>query len=177
MSLISLNEIKLSFGGPLLFDNLNLQIEKDERVALIGRNGVGKTSLMKVIAGELDIDDGKIAYQKGITVTHLPQEIPKDIRGKTFDIVLSGLGEQTKLINDYYYLSRRLSKESAPELLKRLERLQAELERTDGWKIESQVSSVISHLSLDPEGEFEKLSGGQKRRVLLAKALVISPAF
>ena len=175
MPLISLNEIKLSFGGPLLFDNLNLQIEKRERVALIGRNGVGKTSLMKVIAGELDIDDGKIAYQKGITVTHLPQEISKDIRGKTFDIVLSGLGDRAKLINDYYYLNIRLNTKDSPELLRRLDRLQAELERTDGWKIESQVSSVISHLSLDPEGEFEKLSGGQKRRVLLAKALVISP--
>jgi len=175
MSLISLNEIRLSFGGPLLFDDLNLQIEQGERVALIGRNGVGKTSLMKVIAGDLDIHDGKISYQKGITVTHLPQEIPKNLEGKTFDIVLSGLGDRAKLISDYYRLSRRLDIENTPELLKRLERLQSELERTDGWKIESQVSTVISHLSLDPESEFEKLSGGQKRRVLLAKALVISP--
>jgi len=175
MSLISLNEIKLSFGGPLLFDDLNLQIEQGERVALIGRNGVGKTSLMKVIARELDIDDGKIAYQRGIEITYLPQEIPKDIRGKTFDIVLSGLGDRAKLINDYYYLSRKLSNESTPELLKQLDKLQSELERTDGWKIESQVESVISHLNLDPESEFEKLSGGQKRRVLLAKALVINP--
>ncbi len=124
MSLISLNEIKLSFGEPLLFDNLNLQIEKDERVALIGRNGVGKTSLMKVIAGELDINDGKISYQKGIQVTHLPQEIPKDIRGKTFDIVLSGLGDRAKLINDYYYLNIRLNTKDSPELLRTPLRIQ-----------------------------------------------------
>ncbi|NIX15954.1 MAG: ATP-binding cassette domain-containing protein [Candidatus Dadabacteria bacterium] len=175
MPLISLNEVKLSFGGPLLFDDLNLQIEQGERVALIGRNGVGKTSLMKVIAGEYDVDDGKISYQKGLTVTHLPQEIPKDIKGKTFDIVLSGLGERAKLINDYYHLSREVSSKSSPELLKRLDGMQAELERTDGWKIESGVESVISHLGLQPESEFQNLSGGQKRRVLLARALVINP--
>jgi ATP-binding cassette subfamily F protein uup len=171
MSLISLNEIKLSFGGPLLFDNLNLQIEQGERVALIGRNG----ALMKVIAGQLDIDDGKIAYQKGIQVTHLPQEVPKDIEGKTFDIVLSGLGDRAKLISDYYHLSRRLDNEDSPELLRRLGRLESELDRTEGWKIESRVNSVLTHLNLEPESEFEQLSGGQKRRVLLARALVISP--
>ncbi|NIP38713.1 MAG: ATP-binding cassette domain-containing protein [Candidatus Dadabacteria bacterium] len=175
MSLISLNEVKLSFGGPLIFDDLNLQIEQGERVALIGRNGVGKTSLMKVIARELYVDDGKIAYQKGLTVTHLPQEIPKDMGGKTFDIVLSGLGKRAKLISDYYYLSKRLAHESSPEPLKRLDAMQAELERTEGWKIESEVESAISHLGLDPESEFTKLSGGQKRRVLLARALVINP--
>ncbi|NIT12720.1 MAG: ATP-binding cassette domain-containing protein, partial [Candidatus Dadabacteria bacterium] len=92
-----------------------------------------------------------------------------------FHIVLSGLGERARLINDYHYLSKEISEESSPELLKRLDTMQSELERTGGWKIESEVNSVLSHLSLEPESDFTKLSGGQKRRVLLARALVINP--
>lgn len=175
MPLVSLNEIKLSFGGPLLFDDLSLQIEEGERVALIGRNGAGKTTLMKVIAREVDVDDGGITYQKGLTVTYLPQEIPTDLSGSTFDIVLLGLGDMAKLIRDYHHLSMEISSGSSPELLKRLDAMQSELERTDGWKVENEVNSVISHLNLDPDSEFQKLSGGQKRRVLLARALVINP--
>ncbi len=175
MALISLQEISVAFGGPLIFDRLSLQLESRERVALLGRNGVGKTTLMKVIAGHTGVDGGEVVRQQGIEVTHLPQEIPADIQSDVFDIVASGLGKRGELLKDYHRVSHQLSVEATPELMRRLDRLQAELDKTESWDISNQVDHVISQLKLDPEAEFPNLSGGQKRRVLLAKALVIKP--
>ncbi len=175
MALISIQEVSLALGGPLLFDNISLQVESGERVALLGRNGVGKTTLMKVIAGQMKIDRGEIGYQKGIKVTHLPQEVPVDITGNVFDIVLSGLPERVKLLGDFHHLHQKLETECTPQLLSQLDRLQAEMERTGGWETQRQIEEVLSHMKLDPESSFEKLSGGQKRKVLLAKALVLKP--
>ncbi|MBU4304561.1 MAG: ATP-binding cassette domain-containing protein, partial [Candidatus Omnitrophica bacterium] len=175
MALISLQEITLAFGGPLIFDRLSLQLEPGERVALLGRNGAGKTTLMKVIAGQLAIDKGKVICQKGFKVAHLPQEVPLDIKGNVFDIVLSGLGQSAAFLADYHHLSHRLQSEHTPELMRRLDRLQSEMDRTAGWDLNNQVEYIITKMKLDSESEFELLSGGQKRRVLLAKALVFKP--
>lgn len=175
MALISLQEISLAFGGPLVFDQLSLQIEQGERIALLGRNGAGKTTLMKVLTGEIAIDRGEIVLQKGVQVTHLPQEVPVDLKGNVFDIVLSGLGKRAQLVADYHHVSHRLHTEHTPELMRRLDALQAELDHSDGWAIHNDVELVISQMKLDPESEFENLSGGQKRRVLLARALVLKP--
>ncbi len=175
MALISLQEISLAFGGPLVFDRVSLQLEPGERVTLLGRNGVGKTTLMKVMAGQVEIDGGEILYQKGIKVTHLPQEVPQNIKGTVFDIVFSGLGECAKLLSDYHHVTHRLHTEDTPQLMQELDRLQAELTHTNGWDLDAQVEDVLSHMKLDGEADFETLSGGQKRRVLLAKALVVKP--
>jgi ATP-binding cassette subfamily F protein uup len=175
MALISLQEITLAFGGPLLFEKLSLQLEAGERVALLGRNGVGKTTLMKVMASQVQIDAGEIIYQKGIQVTHLPQEVPQHIKGTVFDIVFSGLGERAKLLSDYHHVTHRLHTEHTPQLMEELGRLQSEIDHTDGWDLDAQVEDVLSHMKLDGESDFEELSGGQKRRVLLAKALVSKP--
>lgn len=175
MALISLQEISLAFGGPKLFDGLTLHLESNERVALLGRNGTGKTTLMKVIAGQIGVDDGKMIRQQGIEVTHLPQEIPLGIKGNIFDIVALGLGKRGELLKDYHHVSHRLHTEHTPELMRELDRLQTEIEKTESWDINNQVEYVISQLKLDPESDFENLSGGQKRRVFLAKALVIKP--
>ncbi len=175
MALISLQEISVAFGGPLLFDQMSLQLEAGERVALLGRNGVGKTTLMKVMAGQLGIDGGEIVYQKGVHVTHLPQEVPHDIKGNVFDIVLSGLGKRAQLLSDYHHVVHRLHTEHTPELMRQLDRLQSELDHTDGWDLNSQVEYVLEQMKIDGDSDFEQLSGGQKRRVLLAKASVLKP--
>jgi ATP-binding cassette subfamily F protein uup len=175
MALISLQEITLKFSGPLIFDGLSFQLEPGERVALLGRNGAGKTTLMKVMSGELAVDDGEVICQKGIQVTHLPQEVPVDMKGSVYDIVLSGLGERAVLLSKYHSLTHRLHTQHTPELLKQLDVLQAELDHTDSWDVNNHVENVITRMKLDGESDFESLSGGQKRRVLLARALVIKP--
>jgi len=175
MALISMQEATLKFSGPLIFDRLSLQLEPGERVALLGRNGAGKTTLMKVIVGQLALDEGKIICQKGIQVTHLPQEVPVDMEGSVFDIVLSGLGERAKLLSQYHQVAHRLDREHTPELLRQLDDLQAELDHTNSWDVNNQVEYVIDQLKLDGEMDFKSLSGGQKRRVLLARALVLKP--
>ncbi len=175
MALISLQEISLAFGGPLVFDKLSLHVEQGERVALLGRNGVGKTTLMKVMSGEIKVDEGEVIYQKGIQVTHLPQEIPSDIKGTVFDIVLSGLGGRVKLLHDYHDVNHRLAEGYTDKLMDELSKLQEEMDHTNAWETNSQVEDVIKHMKLDPDSLFENLSGGQKKRALLAKALVQKP--
>ncbi|HNX91480.1 MAG TPA: ATP-binding cassette domain-containing protein, partial [Candidatus Omnitrophota bacterium] len=175
MALISLLEVSLSFGGPLIFDDLSLQLETGERVALLGRNGAGKTTMMKVMAGEIEIHRGKVIYQKGLRFAYLPQEVPTGMTGTVFDIVLSGLGAQVKLLADYHHLTHRLQTEDSPELMRQLGILQSEIDHTGGWDLNIQVENVIEQMKLDPESDFSTLSGGQKRRALLARALVIKP--
>lgn len=175
MALISLQEICLAFGGPPIFDHLSLHVEQGERVALLGRNGMGKTTLMKVMSGELKVDEGEVIYQKGIRVTHLPQEVPTNITGTVFDVVLSGLGGREKLLSDYHHVNHRLATEYSEKLMDELGTLQAEMDRTNAWETNLQVEDVIAHMKLDPESRFENLSGGQKKRALLAKALVQKP--
>lgn len=175
MSLISIQEATLKFSGPLILDRLNLQLEPGERVALLGRNGAGKTTLMKVMAGQLELDEGEVTLQKGIQITHLPQEVPVDMEGSVFDIILSGLGERANLLSQYHHVTQRLHTEHTPELLKQLDELQAQLDHTNSWNVNNQVEYVIDQLKLDGDLDFKSLSGGQKRRVLLARALVLKP--
>ena len=175
MALISLQEISLALGGPLLFDQVSLQLEPGERVALLGRNGVGKTTLMKVMAGQIGVTGGKIIYQKGVKVTHLPQEVPSGIKGMVFDIVFEGLGDRAKTLSDYHHVLHRMHTNHSAQLMRELDRLQAEIDHSNSWDLDSQVENMLSHMKLNGEADFETLSGGQKRRVLLAKALVIKP--
>jgi len=175
MALISLQDVSLAFDGPLLFDEMTLQLEKGERVALLGRNGVGKTTLMKVMSGEIKVDKGSVIYQKGMKITHLSQEVPSNITGSVFDIVLSGLGGRVKLLSDYHHVSHRLQTEYSEQLMKQLGDLQSEMDHSNGWETARQVEEVIAEMKLDSESNFEELSGGQKRRTLLGKALVMKP--
>jgi len=175
MALISLQEIDLAFSGPLIFDGINLQLETGERIALLGRNGAGKTTLMKVMNGQQPVDSGNVIVQKGIQVAHLPQEVPVDITGTVFEVVLSGLGPRGELINQHHHLAQRLQTEHTAQLLKQLDALQDKLNHTDSWDLNNQVDEAISKMKLDPDSDFASLSGGQKRRALLARALVLKP--
>ncbi|MFH1855842.1 MAG: ATP-binding cassette domain-containing protein [Candidatus Omnitrophota bacterium] len=175
MALISLKKISISFGGPLLFDRIDMNLEAGERVALLGRNGMGKTTLMKVLSGQLAVNEGEVVCQKGLQTAYLPQEVPVDIKGTVFDIVLSGLGKGVKLLSDYHHICHRLQSEQTPKLMREFETLQAKMDIANAWNINNRVETVISQMKLEAEVEFENLSGGQKRRALLAKAIVLNP--
>ncbi|MCF6282139.1 MAG: ATP-binding cassette domain-containing protein [Candidatus Polarisedimenticolaceae bacterium] len=175
MALINLNNIQLGFGGPLLLNGVNLSIERGERICLIGRNGEGKSTLMKLMAGDLKADDGEIVCQDGCRITRLTQEVPAGLEGTVFNIVAAGLGELGELVTRYHEVITQLATDCSDTLLSKLERIQHQLEAADGWQSEQQVEKVISRLSLDPDMEFSALSGGLKRRVLLAQALVLEP--
>lgn len=175
MALISIQEVVLAYGGPKIFDKLSLQLEPGERTALLGRNGAGKTTLMKVMAGLVKPDSGAVVYQKGVTATHLPQEIPSTLPGTVFDLVLGALGDRVKLLSDYHHVNHRLLTEYSEQLMGQLERLQSEMDRTNGWETHGQVEAAIERVKLDPEAEFDSLSGGQKRKAFFARALVMNP--
>ncbi|MCB1849388.1 MAG: ATP-binding cassette domain-containing protein, partial [Gammaproteobacteria bacterium] len=175
MALVTLREIQLGFGGPPLLENLSLSIAEGERVCLLGRNGAGKSTLMKLIAGDLQPDTGERVVRQGTRIARLTQEVPEDLRGVVFDVVASGLGALSELVRTYHRLVVRLETEPGEALLQRLADVQHQLEAVDGWQTEQLVESVLTRLQLDAESEFSELSGGLKRRVLLARALVRAP--
>jgi len=145
MSLIGLQDVSISFGDSPLLDGINLQIQPGERVCILGRNGSGKTTLMKIIDGDVEPDSGTVARQQGLTTALLPQEVPQGIIGTVFEVVLSGSSKK------------------------------GELSAEDEWEIHRQAETIITRMKLNPEAEFQLLSAGLKRRVLLARALVSKP--
>jgi len=175
MALINLMGVSLAFGGPLILDGIDIQIEKGERVCLIGRNGEGKSTLMKVIAGELKPDSGEITRQQGLKVARLTQEVPEGLAGTVFEVVSGGLPGAVKLLSEYHSISSRLATESTPALIDELERVHHALEAAGGWEANNRIETVISRLKLPADSQFRELSGGYKRRALLARALVSGP--
>lgn len=175
MALLSLRNITLAFGGPPLFDGINLQIEQGDRLCLLGRNGSGKSTLLKLIGGELIPEGGEIQRQQGLKVAAVSQEVPVGLTGSVFDVVASGMGNAAELLAEYHHVSHELALGGSQALLVRLEALQHELENCDGWSLHQEVERVLDRLQLDAEAEFTSLSGGTKRRALLARALVSSP--
>ncbi|GFE59715.1 ATP-binding cassette domain-containing protein [Geobacter sp. AOG2] len=175
MALITLRDITLAFGGPPLFDGINLQIEPGDRLCLLGRNGTGKSTLLKLIGGELPLEGGEIQRQQGLRVALVSQDVPQETNGTVFDVVASGMGNTAELLAQYHRVAHRLSLEGSEELLAELEALQHKLEESGGWSMHQEVERVLKRLQLDAEVAFSSLSGGTKRRVLLAKALIAAP--
>ena len=171
MALISASNISLSFSGPLLLDNINLQIHAGERICLLGRNGEGKSTLMRILSRELSPDSGEIGHDKGLSVASLPQEVPADMTGSVYDVVASGAGEAGLCLAA---LRRETHGDACvdPELLARAHRM---LDEQAGWSLTRKIDTVITHLGLDPESAFAALSGGVKRKTLLARALAGEP--
>ena len=174
MALISLNKVHLGYGSPLL-DGVSLAIERGEKVALVGRNGCGKSTLLKLIDGVIQPDDGSLVFEDGIRVARLDQEVPTDTRGSVFDVVAGGLGRIGEAIQQYHHLTHSLSDTDSQTQLKALEDCQATIEAAGAWDMERLVESLITRLDLPQEADIQSLSGGLKRRVLLARALVLSP--
>jgi ATP-binding cassette subfamily F protein uup len=175
VALISLRNITLAFGGPPLFDGINLQIEPGDRLCLMGRNGSGKSTLLKLIGGELPPEGGEIQRQQGLKVAQLTQDVPQGLSGTVFDVVAAGMGTAAAVLAEYHHVSHEMAHNNSDKLMARLEALQKELEENDGWSLHQEVERVLSRLDLDAEAEFTELSGGTKRRALLARALVSSP--
>lgn len=174
MALLSLKQITVSYGGPNLLNNVDFQLDRGERVCLVGRNGAGKSTLMKLIAGELTPDGGEIRGQD-LKIARLEQEVSGSTDGSVFDVVARGLGEVAPLLIEYHHVLHQLETDASETVLAALARAQSKLEAADGWSVEQRVESVISRLSLNADNEFSALSGGMKRRVLLAQALVKEP--
>ncbi|MCA9732736.1 MAG: ATP-binding cassette domain-containing protein [Deferribacteres bacterium] len=175
MALISLQDIKFAYGGRLLFENVNLQIQHGERISLVGRNGTGKSTLLRLMHGEEVQSDGTISRQQDLRISYLPQDVPEQIDGTVFDIVADGLGKISELLHQYHDTSLHLANHYTEKDLNKLSRLQEELEHIDGWQVHQKVETVLSHMNLDADIRFNNLSAGLKRRTLLAKGLVQQP--
>ena len=174
MALLSLKQVTVSFGGPNLLNKIDFQLNRGERVCLVGRNGAGKSTLMKLIAGEIKEDGGEVASQ-GLNIARLEQEVPAGTEGSIFDVVAQGLGEIAPILSAYHEVIHRLETDHSEKVLADLEKAQHKLEAVDGWSFEQRVETTLSRLNLDPDIDFAGLSGGMKRRVLLAQALVKDP--
>ena len=176
MALLGMQDVSIAFGGPPVLHEARFAIERGERVCLLGRNGAGKSTIMKLVDGTVRPDSGEVIRQQGMTVARLEQEIPDDVEGSTFDVVAEGLGDAGRLLARYHDATHRVALEhGAPAALREMERLHHALDAAGAWEVQTRVDSVLLHLALDPDVPFASLSGGRKRQALLARALVGEP--
>ncbi len=175
MALIHLREVDLQFGGPLLLEGATLAIDRGERIALVGRNGEGKTTLLRVLDGQLPPDRGEVSWGQGVTTALVEQQVPGDLAGSIYDLVAAGLAEAGQLLAEFHHVSRKLAARDEPALRAQLDRLNHQLDAAGAWRVQQHVETVLSRMQLDADAEVSTLSAGLKRRVLLARALVRRP--
>ncbi|SCK27090.1 ATP-binding cassette domain-containing protein [Vogesella sp. LIG4] len=177
MALITVEKACLAFGHHALLDHVDFALEGGEVVALIGRNGAGKSSLLKAIAGAVKLDDGRINQQNDLRVAYVPQEPVFSEGHSVFDAVAEGLGDLKTLIVDYHHLTQQLADPAANHeaMMARMTEIQHQLEARDGWQFDALIRSTLSHLGLDADTQVSDLSGGWKKRVALARALASRP--
>ena len=171
MPLLKLDNVSLAYGHVPLLSHAGLQLEKAERVCLLGRNGTGKSSLLRLIYGEAQADEGEIWRQDALKISYLGQEIPESRQVSVFDMVAGGLDEVGECLRQYHALSQH----STPEKMQELAAVHQKIDDLEGWNIQQKVETVLSKLSLQADMDFANCSGGLKRRVMLAKALVSDP--
>jgi len=172
MSLLRFEDIRLDFGEQVILRDAEFSIEPGERVCLIGRNGAGKSTTLKLITGEIEADQGEIIPQAGTIISQLHQNLPDAIDLPVREVILSGLQDIDALLQQYKDMSSQsLDKYGLAEL----EALHAKIDAHDGWHIDQRVDATISDLNLPADKTMSELSGGWRRRVALARALVQKP--
>ena len=172
MTLLKFTDVSLAYGATPLLDKVSWQIARGERVCIIGRNGTGKSSLLKLVKGDQRPDDGQVWRAPSLKIGELPQELPPADERTVYDVVAEGLAEVGLLIAQYHHLSQHIHSD---EDLNELSRVQQALEARDGWRLQQLVENTLSRLQLPAEKTLAELSGGWRRRVLLAQALVAEP--
>lgn len=170
MQLISVQSVSIAFGGPPLLDNVSFEIHKGERISFLGRNGAGKSTLMKIIAGITTPDSGTVVgSSKGVRIAYLPQEVPEYPDGTIYEVVALGAGKGGQLLAEL----QQAIFVGAPK--HELERLHQAVNDAGGWEIQTSIEKVLGKCGLDGNVSFNKLSGGMRRRVFLARTLVLEP--
>lgn len=175
MALLSLQNITLGFGGAPLLENISLHIEKGERICLLGRNGTGKTTIMKIISGEVHPDTGEVLSERDVTAAILPQHVPDNLNGRVSEIIAKSFGPEGEKLATYEELLLKAENDHSPALAKEIESLEYHLNTHGGWEIKRKVEKIISQMSLPANLMANELSAGLKRRVLLAKCLASEP--
>ena len=172
MALLKLTQVSLAYGATPLLEDISWQISRGERVCIIGRNGTGKSSMLQLVKGSRQADSGEVWRAPGLKIGELPQELPVADERSVFDVVAEGLDGVGELLAEFNHLSQNITND---EDLNKLMHVQQELEARDGWRLQQLVESTLSRLQLPAEKKLNELSGGWRRRVLLAQALVAEP--
>jgi ATP-binding cassette subfamily F protein uup len=175
MAVISLSSAQLAFGHVALLDHADFSIEAGERVGLIGRNGTGKSSLLKVISGRSKLDDGLLVMQQGLKIAYVEQEPSFDAAMTVFDAVAGGMGEQKAMLSEYEALTGQFGQGNDDAVMERMHELQVKLDATDAWNVDNKVETTLDRLGLNGDAQMGTLSGGMQKRVALAVALVSAP--
>ncbi len=175
MPMMTLNHLDKSFGSQVLLDDVSLNIGKGARIGLIGRNGEGKSTLLKIMTGLVDSDSGSITLRNSAKVAYLPQSPHFDEGQTVFHVVADGLGSVATLLEDYQIALQTLQHDASDAALKHVSSLQTELEHAGAWQLHARIEKAISKLSLQPQRDVGELSGGWLRRVALARAVVSNP--
>lgn len=171
MALIRAKSLTVAFGAVPVLDKINFAIQTNTRTALVGRNGEGKSTLLKVIGGYIEPDSGELSRRTSLRTAYLQQTVPTELTGTVYSAVASGLPEAGEILAEFHRLSTDVDAFDADKL----QRVQDQIEAKDAWGLGQQVDETISRMSLQPDTEVSGLSGGMKRRVLLASAIVSQP--